>query len=317
MRRRAWRAKAEGGPHAATARRRDGAVLVEFAVVALLFVVLAGAIFDYGRAFFAAQQIQRASRVAAREIALLPLPPAGIGLEDALACRRSEVDMGLAPCDALAAAPALPREVVFDSDFLAIQCGDTVDCGSEAALDAFFSTLPVVNQLLRPLMIFDRDASCSGSGEPPCLLRYPGALVSDAASVTGLSVVIPVVVDDGAFACVPVVEPVGADFGVGAGGLVTLRVNYPFQAAALLSWNVDDEGNSAVIDAEDPGACAGLGGLAPLPTLGALPVATGTSNAGPNAGALGLGRQLAFGRVVRPFRRVISSEAAFRREFYL
>lgn len=300
-------------------RRRQGAVLIEFALVSLLFVVLSGAIFDYARAFFAAQQLQRAGRIAAREVALLPLPPAGIGLADALACRRDDVLAGTAPCDALTGAPVLPRETVFDPDFLAIPCDQVPGggCGSDPDLDAFFSTLPVVNQLLRPLMLLDRSDACPDPTDPPCLLRYPGALVTDDASATGFSVVIPVTTDGG-FTCVPVVEPVGGGFGAAAGGLVSLRLNYPFQGAALLAWDVDGAGNASVIAADDPGECAGLApGLTPQATIGRLPVATGSPNVGPNAGALGLGRQLAFGQVVRPFRRVISAEAAFRREVYL
>jgi len=302
-------------------RRLDrGAVLVEFALVALVFVVLAGAVFDYGRAFFAAQQIQRAGRVASREVALLPLPPAGIDLAGALDCRRADVTAGTPPCDALAGAPVLPRETVFDPDFLAVPCALVPGggCASDADLDAFFRTLPVVNQLLRPLMLLDRTDACPDPADPPCLLRYPGALVSDDASATGFSVVIPVVGDGGGFACVPVVEPVGAGFAASGGGVVSLRINYPFQAAALLAWNVDAAGNASLEEAADPGACAGLApGLAPQATGGRVPVATGTPNVGPTAGPLGLGRQLAFGRVVRPFRRVISAEAVFRREVYL
>jgi len=298
-------------------RRQEGAVLVEFALISLLFVVLAGAVFDYGRAFFAAQQLQRAGRVAAREIALLPLPPAGVDLATALVCRRDDLDA--APCNALAGAPVLPREAVFDEDFLAIPCDQIPGngCFSDPDLDAFFSGLPVVNQLLRPLMFLDRSDACPDPADPPCLLRYPGALVTDGDSATGFSVVIPVVADAG-FACVPVVESVGLGFPAAAGGLVTLRVNYPFQGAALLAWDVDADGNASLQDAEDPGACAGLAaGLDPVATRGSVPVSTGTIDTGPSAGALGLGRQLAFGRVVRPFRRVLSAEAAFRREVYL
>ncbi len=296
-------------------RHRRGAVLVEFALISLIFVILAGAVFDYGRAFFAAQQLQRAARVAAREVALLPLPPAGITLADALACRRADVDTGTPPCDVLAGAPVLPRETVFDPDFLAIRCDGALDCGSDADLDAFFSTLPVVNQLLRPLMLLDRTDACADPTQPPCVLRYPGALVSDGAG--SLSVVIPIETDAG-FACVPVLEAVGGGFGAAGGGLVSLRLNYPFQAAALLSWNVDADGNASLRGAvAETTTCTGLApGQAAQVTVGRIPVATGSRDAGPNAGALGLGRQLAFGRVVRPFRRVISAEAAFRREVY-
>lgn len=298
-------------------------MLVEFALVALIGLVLAGAVFDYGRAFYAAQQLERAGRVASREVALLPLPPTGLTLETALACRRVEALSGVGPCAALASAPALPRETVFDPDFLAIPCSVIAaagfSCESDASLDDFFSRLPVVNQLLRPLMIFDRTAECASPDVRPCIIRYPGALVAngDPNSATGFSVVIPVVSPGGGFTCVDVVEAIGGDFAPNAGGLVTLRFNYPFQAVALLAWQTANDG-SLPVDATSPGGCGGLDpGLSPTGTLGALPVIDATPNVGPYAGELGLGRQLAFGRVVRPFRRVLSSEASFRREVYL
>lgn len=300
-------------------RGERGAVLVEFALVALAFTVLAGAVFDFGRAFYAAQQVQQAARVAAREIALLPLPPAGVVLRDALDCTRADALGGAGPCAPLAAAPALPRETVFDPDFLAVPCAvvETAgfSCASDAGLDAFFSRLPVVNQLLRPLMIFDRTDACADPSDPPCLIRYPGALVatSDPESATGLSVVIPLQAADGTYTCVDVVEAVSDDFSAALGGRVSLRINYPFQAAALLGWRID-EGASLPIAAEDPGACAGLSpGLAPRETPGML----ATAGIGPYTGELGLGRHFALGQVVRPFRRVVSAEASFRREVYL
>lgn len=304
-------------------RKQTGGVLVEFALVALIGLVLAGAVFDYGRAFYAAQQLERASRVATREIALLPMPPVGLSLEQALECRRADTLSGVGPCATLLTAPALPRETVFDPDFLAIPCTVVTaagfSCESDSSLDDFFSLLPVVNQLLRPLMVFDRTPDCATPDVRPCIIRYPGALVTNADpnSATGFSVVIPVVAPGGGFTCVNVVEPIGTDFSPDAGGLVSLRFNYPFQAVALLSWqNVD--GQTLPVTATNPGGCAGLGGgLTPTSTLGALPVSTGTPNVGPYAGELGLGRQLAFGQVVRPFRRVVSSEASFRREVYL
>lgn len=305
--------------------RCRGGVLVEFALVSLVLLVLAGAIFDYGRAFYAAQQLERAARVAAREVALLPLPPAGISLQSALACRRADVAAGLGECGALIGAPAIPRETVFDADFLAIPCrvveATSGSCQSRAALDDFFSRLPVVNQLLRPLMVFDRTEECADPVEgPPCLIRYPGALVlnADPESATGLSVVIPVVVPDGGYRCVDVIEAIETGFAPAAGGLVTLRLNYPFQAAALLGWRTTAEGGFVPDEATPPGACAGLApGLIPIGTLGALPVPDAEPKTGPFAGALGLGRQPALGRVVRPFRRVVSTESSFRREVYL
>src|SRR4051812_17300746 len=56
-------------------RCRRGQVLIEFALIALVLYVLLAAILDFGRALFAAQVLQLAADVAAREISRMPLPP--------------------------------------------------------------------------------------------------------------------------------------------------------------------------------------------------------------------------------------------------
>ena len=43
---------------------------------------------------------------------------------------------------------------------------------------------------------------------------------------------------------------------------------------------------------------------------------TPNETVGPNAGAFGLGKQFALGREVRPFRKLISAQAVFRREAF-
>jgi hypothetical protein len=71
-----------------------------------------------------------------------------------------------------------------------------------------------------------------------------------------------------------------------------LRINYPFQAATLSAYTVNDSGQQApVVTSED-------------------------GDVGPYAGADGLGRQAALGKTVRPFRRVLSAQAIFRREIF-
>ncbi len=299
--------------------------MVEFALVTTVLLLLVGALFDFGRVFFVAQQGQRAVDFAARELALLPLPPTGISLRDALECRRAEVgDPAFPQCAALAGVPLLPREAIFDPDWLAVSCatlaGLGFDCTDEGDLDAFVSRLPVVNQMLWPLMIWDRTDACPGTA--PCLLRYPGALFADAspASPTGLQVRIPVL-DGDAIRCVPVIEPIEDAVGTGPfpverGGMVSLRWNFPFQAASLLGGRAED-GVLQPIDVVDLD-CAGIpGSLTEQETLGPLPALDATPGAGPNAGPLGLGRHLARARELRPFRRVLSTESLARRELFL
>ncbi len=298
--------------------------MIEFALVSTILLLLLGALFDFGRVFFVAQQGQRTVHFAARELALLPLPPTGISLRDALACRRVEVgDPAFPECAPLAGVPVLPREGIFDPDWLAVSCatlaGLGFDCNDEGDMDAFVSRLPVVNQMLWPLMIWDRTGDCPGAA--PCILRYPGALFSDAspANPTGFQVLIPIL-DGAAVRCVPVVEAIVDGAGVGSfpvesGGRVALRWNFPFQAASLLAGQPDD-GVLVPIDVADLD-CPGLvAGVSEAETLGPLPALDATPGAGPHAGPLGLGRHLARARELRPFRRVLSTEALARRELF-
>jgi hypothetical protein len=77
-------------------------------------------------------------------------------------------------------------------------------------------------------------------------------------------------------------------------GFIALRVNYPFQAAALTSYQKDTAtGIQTPTVASDPGA-----------------------DFGPYAGPSGLGQQAALGKKVRPFRKVLSAQAIFRREIF-
>lgn len=108
-------------------------------------------------------------------------------------------------------------------------------------------------------------------------------------------------------------------------GFAALRLNYPFQAASLVGFQYRHADNSV-----DGQAALGEEGLENLPigaddsgvTSGATPpapyvlVATANAGFGPNAGRLGMGRQAAFGGVVRPFRRILSTQAIYRREVF-
>ncbi len=306
--------------------RRRGQSLVEFALVALVLYLLLAATIELGRAVFGAETLQEAARVAARELALEPLP-AGATTDAALA--DEEV-----------------RRRVFDAHWLVIDVTDdpaspTADADGDGVLnrdqlDALFARLPLVNRQLRPLYVLELRVALD-DGRTRDLLRYPGALVfvdpGEAVvdrSVgglpdlvpSGLSVRIPQV--DGRDAdgvetirWVDVVEPFGASdpFPVAVEGLVALRLNYPFQAAALTGHRASPDGPfepnvGLVIDADDAGVVeaepVGAGGLA----------VAGDARVGANTGAYGLGRLLAQGREVRPFRKLISVQAVFRREVW-
>ncbi len=283
---------------------RRGSVLVEFALVALVTTLLFAATTDLGRLVFTAQVVQDAARAGARELAVTPLP-AGMTFDEAL------LDPNI-------------RTRVFDPDQLAIDItGPMTD--HTFNLNDTCASLPVINRVLCPLMVVEyvKDTAT-------WLLRYPGALVPSDTSEDHLTVRIPHVLsasEDGTqqIEWVRVVEEIRSDpcgagsFSLAAGGLVALRINYPFQAAAMSGFRPSDDPDTPNIGhpilADDS---AVIVSPASPPCNDAEPVAHDTpDDGGPYAGLYGLGRQFAFaGKTVRPFRRLISAQAVFRREVF-
>lgn len=319
-------------------RSERGGALVEFSLVSLvLYLLLAGTI-EFGRIMFDANALHEVARLAARELSVAPVR-ADATFDDALSCDPA----GDATC------LVDLRQRIFDPACLVV---DLSDPAVEPDPDAYFAAMPVVNRALRPLMIADpsRPALLRYPGAlvgdavgAPC----SAVGVNGQAAVTGLTVAIPVVTarnDAGveSITWVPVLQeirgaqdadcPMRGPFSLVylAGqddcgpldadpledrGLAAVRVNYPFQAATLSGFRpapptaVDplppNVGNFIVAD--DAGVQEN--NLAPGPLVddeGAI---------GPYAGPYGLGRQFALaGRVVRPFRRVISAQAIYRRE---
>ena len=273
------------------AEPQAGGVAVEFALIALsLYLVLAGML-SLGRWMAVSQAAQDAARFAAREFALYPLP-GDFGFQDALA------EPGF-------------RGAVYDADYVVV---DLVTTPPGPALEAFFASMPVVNQALRPLMITSTVATPGGTRR---LLHMPGALIDSSPSPTGLSVLVPRVLErdpvtgqETNIELAPVLEEVAGNgqpgaFAISRGGIAAVRLNVPFQAAALTAYLISDAGESRAIKAN-----TSLGG--PNVILG-----PGPEGAGPYAGSLGLGSQEALGTQVRPFRRLVAAQALFRRELIL
>jgi hypothetical protein len=98
-------------------------------------------------------------------------------------------------------------------------------------------------------------------------------------------------------------------------GLVALRINYPYQAAMLSGFQGNPAGfadpNLSQHIVADDGAVTELG-----PPPGGATTLSDDGRAAPYAGSFGLGRQLAFAQELRPFRRLISGQAMFRREVF-
>jgi hypothetical protein len=273
-----------------------GAVLVEFSLIAMTMALLMVVTVDFGRLMFAAQGLQDAARVAARELALASLP--------------AEADFDTA------------RDTIFSRDCLVAD----LDVYPEPA--AFFEVCnggapaPVVNRALQALMIVDT----SQPGRR--LLRYPGALLADPATPTGFTVGIPLVTARDAEGVEtirwvdvveeirPTADPASGSFAASQGGLVALRLNYPYQAGGLTAFRPNPSGPfepnvDSPIGADDNAVVQ----LDAPPQGTVIPAGPGASP-GAYVGVFGLGRQLAFGREVRPFRRVLSAQAFFRREVF-
>lgn len=288
-----------------TAHRRGrserGAVLVEFGIVVFVVYLLLAVTIDFGRLFFTAGAVQDAARATARELAVIPLP-AGMSLQQALQDPKT-------------------RARIYQPEHLVIDL-DRVPGG--LPLQDFLDGLPVLNQTLRPLMIFEKVGDRR-------LLRYPGALLLDPSTPSGFTVGIPYVVGRDAqgvetIRWVPILEeirnPAFPDVSpfrldtpaeMPQRGLVAIRINYPYQASMLSGYRgsptVPPSPNvSRPVHADDTGVVqlnGAPGGLLPS-----------GSDAGPYAGTFGLGRLYALGREVRPVRKLLSAQAIFRREVF-
>ncbi|MFO0903139.1 MAG: TadE family protein [Pirellulales bacterium] len=352
--------------------RRRGQALIELAVVAFVVTLLLSIILAVGMLLYADQGLQQAVDVGAQELARLPLPPvldfpthpaqAGVTSDS----QRTSTNPN--EPEKLFAQKAV-REQIFDESYLVVDIspGSTelpaaTTLGEQ--LELYFARAPLLNRLLRPLMIVE-EVSLDG-GPPRRLLRYPGALVRNTQTPPDtdnedLTVLIPLVRSRTGIgpAGVPpsaevleiewrsVVEeiraptedpnefygpfslviPQGAEDDLPdsfQAGFVALRLNYPFQAGSLVGFQyrhrdgtidgqaeLGEDVENLPIGADDAGATVGATPPAPYQL-----VVAANSGVGPNAGRLGMGRQYAFGGVVRPFRRVLSTQAIYRREVF-
>ncbi len=321
---RAFRVRASSSPMA-----RRGQVLVEFAFIALILYLLLAAIIEFGRALYGAQVLQQAADSAARELSRLPLPASGT----------------LTGTSGVLATSALAQQV-YNENYLVV---NLKELPQGQTIQQYFASAPLLNQLLMPLMIYDPvpvgDNVKLGS---PTYFRYPGMMVpsttTNPPNVTtynaGQTVVIPLVTyqagsggltgpsQDSVVVKIPVVEEITSDpnyyatnstgvnpsydftspnadyspfnllatFGGASAppiqpGVIALRINYPFQAATLTAYQTVNGAQTPIVTTES----------------GAI---------GPYAGADGLGRLPALTKTVRPFRRVLSAQAIFRRELF-
>lgn len=290
--------------------KRPGNVMVEFAFVALVLYLLVAGTLEFGRAIYCAEVLQHATDLCARELSRTPLP-AEMKFSDAL--NTDTLPNGR---------PNPVPTTVYDKHKLVILWSD-VRATAGGDLDVYFARLPLVNQQLRTLMVND---SIDGG---VAVLRYPGEVRKDGASAEfPYFVVVPLVTARGAngvetIEYVDVVEeikdrslptsnPDSQPFSIASPtyrGVVGLRMNYPYQAATLSGFAPNSThpilAEDAAVTASDPNG-----------VLGSSSLVTSDSAFGPNAGKFGLGEQAALGQQVRPFRKVLTGQAIYRREVF-
>lgn len=314
---------------------RKGQVLVEFPIVAFVSLLILTGILVLGFGLYSAQIVQQVADAGSMELARLPLPP-----------EIQFPNLGTSPYSSTSPVPEAGnlfaddafKTQIFDEQFLVIDLEQVSD------LNAFFADLPVINQLLRPLMVVDRTIL---EGTSRQLLRYPGAIVRNTgrndSNNGGLTVLIPIVTsrseagNEVSLEWRAVIEEVRDSAGVGhfslsgssqgiGPGMVSLRVNYPFQSAAAIAFQYRRRSDGSVTGNVEEVLGSDVDNIPVLATDPALtppapyelvadPVdPTGQSSA--HSGQLGLGQLQALGTQVRPYRKVLTGHAIYRRESY-
>jgi hypothetical protein len=328
---------AQAGFAARLRRRERGAALVEFALVSLVLYLLVAGTIEFGRLMFDANALQDVARVAARELSLAPAR-AEATFEYALSCNTIDDPGCLADL----------RSRVFDPACLVV---DMTDPAVALDPDGYFAAMPVVNRALRSLMITEPSRPGLLRYAGALLADGTGAACSaigpnGQAAPTGLTVGIPLVESRDPFGAeairwVPVLEeirsaqdadcpsrgpfsliylasedscgPLDADPLLDR-GLAAVRVNYPYQAASLSAFRSP---TPTAFDPMPPNVAAFIaaddGAVQQINVAPGAPLDDGA--VGPYSGPYGLGRQFALaGRTVRPFRKLISAQAIYRRE---
>ncbi len=282
---------------------RRGQALIEMAFLIPLLVIIIGATISFGLFFFQANVLQQAVDVAAMEIARFPFKPDGeLGLGD--------LDVNATNTSVLMN-DATFKNQIYDEEKLVL--GDSDD----------LNDLPLLNRLLVPLMVLDKINGVS-------VRRYPGAVVTNAAGKQ--TVLIPIIHYDGVtgaeslirwVAPVEEIQTVNGDrpFKLSSTstllsfvpGMVALRINYPAQSTTLINRTGDN--GQVIIDADDSSIVDGnTGSNYSL----VVPAESGTADTTIHSGRFGLGRQAALLRSagVRPYRKVMSVQAIYRREVF-
>lgn len=288
-------------------RTECGAALVEFALIALILYVILSVTIEFGRILYGAQVLQDVSRLAARELAVTAMP-ANMTFDCALGRDPGcENDYSPVTSSQILDIQADVKARIWDDAKLVVDAG-----GSNSAVDAAFANLPLVNRALRPLLIYD-DFTCTTRK----FFRYPGHVQvvgsSDPCDWNGSTVTfkitVPVVISGGAtLAYLDVLGEVRNPTDVSSG---------PFHLTMTGDGRPEPKGVAAVVT-RYPFQAASMSGFTPQaqwePTIGGPIEADGATPVGTYTGPDGLGAQYAMAKKVRPYRRILTGQAFFRRE---
>lgn len=321
-------------------RRRRGQALVEFAVVSFVLLLIVAGLLTFGFLLFGANIVQEAVDVGAQEFARLPLP-AVVEFPELGATGRTSTDPSSATTGSgrpnVFAHPTFKARI-FDEQHLVIDLD--ADLAPGQSVDDYLADKPLINRLLRPVLVYEE------LSDGRRLVRYPGALVTN--SGTGeLTVLVPRVAERNAadgretdvewHAVVEEIREAGPTPPTTLGplsldsqvtgvdpGMVALRINYPFQSGAMVAYRYrrgdgtfagspaealgEDVDNIEVVADDDEGDFG-------LPSPYELAVAADDVGRSPaSGGRFGLGRLQAAGGAVRPYRKLLSVQAVYRRE---
>ena len=292
---------------------RFGSALVEFAFLLPLLTVIIGATLSFGMFFYQANSLQQAVDVAAQEISRMPFAPtAQLGLGDLDAANTTVMY------------DATFQTQIYNEQYLVIHDSEwDTSTSFNGDFQAYVDTLPLLNRMLATVMVRDNSY---GSG----VTRYPGAVVTN--SITSEeSVLIPIIGYNAAgtetlvewVAPVEEIRPGGGQgpFSVTATnsaasfvpGMVALRINYPAQSTTLV--NRTGSRGQVIIEADDSSLTDGdTGSNYSL----AVAAESGTADTTIHSGRYGLGRQAALfvETGIRPYRKVMSVQAIYRREVF-
>lgn len=306
---------------------RRGDILVEFALVAIIGYFFFAGVITYARLFFGGQVIQNAVDIMARETSRQPLP-GNITFEELLTDDPNDASTPQSVKDF--------QQQIYSEQWLVADItgwvNNTDPCAGGSVGDYLACKgMPIVNQALLPLMYQKVDGNST-------YLVYPGALAD---TPLGQTVIIPIVTSRSAsgtetISWSRVIEEVEApgspdpfQLTSPEGGMVQVRVNYPYQSATMVSFQQQNATSTSpdvyhsnrgfAFATRNQANDAGV-------TAGALPVgitglsgSTDAENEDPYqtyGGKYGLGAQGAFVETVRPFRRVLSAQSFQRREVF-